>query len=626
MPPDVLKTLRLQDQPTSSQSISTDALSRESSTPKDDDPAAASSCSLCKLALKDAAERRQHVKSDWHGYNLKQKLRGLAPVDEATFDRLVGELDESISGSDSSSSNDEGDAGGGGGGVLSQLLKRQAKIADATNSTADEGTASPRRTNKAPVIWFTSPALPPKMLLGVYRALFTQDEVQQVDVVATLSKKQLKPQDARQMAKNAENDGLMASTEPHVFLCMIGGGHFAAMVVSLAPKLNKSAKGVSERQAIIVAHKTFHRYTTRRKQGGSQSANDASKGNAHSAGAGIRRANEAALEAEVRSLLLEWKAMIDKCQLLFIRATGATNRRTLFGPYEKQVLRSNDVRIRTFPFSTRRATQSELMRAFVELTRAKVSEIQDPPPEESKLSSSTSTPAPQKAAPPKPSAEEEAALLHTSQLQALVKRSKVPALLQYLSKNSLSPDYRFHPPSSSSNRHAPTPLHLAASNNVPVMVQALLCKANADPTVQSEDGKVPFELAGDRATRDAFRVARAEVGEGKWAWDKARCPPGLSKEEAKAREKAEHDEARSKESERRDAQLKRLAAESEAQANASMANSSLKSCMTLAKPETTAADRREEEMRGLTPEQRAKLERERRARAAEERIRRMAGR
>jgi hypothetical protein len=41
--------------------------------------------------------------------------------------------------------------------------------------------------------------------------------------------------------------------------------------------------------------------------------------------------------------------------------------------------------------------------------------------------------------------------------------------------------------------------------------------------------------------------------------------------------------------------------------------------------EKTGAEKREEEMRGMTPEMRMRLERERRARAAEERIRRMQG-
>jgi hypothetical protein len=41
--------------------------------------------------------------------------------------------------------------------------------------------------------------------------------------------------------------------------------------------------------------------------------------------------------------------------------------------------------------------------------------------------------------------------------------------------------------------------------------------------------------------------------------------------------------------------------------------------------EMTGAEKREVEGRGMTPEMRAKLERERRARAAEERMRRFAG-
>ncbi len=140
-------------------------------------------------------------------------------------------------------------------------------------------------------------------------------------------------------------------------MCMIGGGHFAAMIVSLAPKVSKHSAGADQRQANVIAHKTFHRYTTRRKQGGGQSANDAAKGAAHSAGSSLRRYNEAALEQEIRLLLTEWKDLIASCQLIFLRATGSSNRRILLGPYEGQVLRHNDPRNRTFPFNTRRATQ-----------------------------------------------------------------------------------------------------------------------------------------------------------------------------------------------------------------------------------------------------------------------------
>jgi hypothetical protein len=109
-----------------------------------------------------------------------------------------------------------------------------------------------------------------------------------------------------------------------------------------------------------------------------------------------------------------WKTMIDTAELIFVRATGSTNRRTLFGPYEGQVLRNNDPRNRGFPFSTRRATQKELMRAFVELTRVKQSTIDEAALAAMNAPQADTTPAPTpaKSKPPKPSKEEEEATLH----------------------------------------------------------------------------------------------------------------------------------------------------------------------------------------------------------------------
>ena len=517
------------------------------------------------------AEQRSHVRSDLHGYNLKQKIKGAKPVGEADFEKLIGDLDESISGSESSESEDEDDEGDGNKpkeSTLSALLKKQAKI---SNPEFDEFASRKNQQGpgKPPLLWFTSPTLPDNMSLGVYRAIFSNAEQEEEShIMDTLRKKQLSP---KQPPKVKANEGgvPLPGTDigPHYFLCMIGGGHFAAMVVALAPKTGKKHTGVDERSATVIAHKTFHRYTTRRKQGGSQSANDNAKGNAHSAGSSIRRYNEAALTNEVRELLLSWKSMIDTAELIFVRATGSTNRRTLFGPYEGQVLRNNDPRNRGFPFSTRRATQKELMRAFVELTRVKQSTI-----DEAALAalnapqteSTTPTPAPAKPKPPKPSKEEETATLHTSQIIPLIKRSKVPALLNYLKTNNIPPTFTFFP----ENHHTPTPLHLAASLNSAPIVLALLTKAGTDPTIMNDDARTPFTLAGDRATRDAFRVARSELGETAWDWEKAGVPTALSKAEADKRDAQDKSEkaAESKaESERRKAEAERLRKESEAE-------------------------------------------------------------
>ncbi|KIW76120.1 hypothetical protein Z517_10865 [Fonsecaea pedrosoi CBS 271.37] len=633
LPPELLLTLtqvgQVQDQsqpqtqPQNSlpESIPT---GRESS-PTEDGIAAPTSCALCRVSFDNVQDQRLHVKSDFHRYNLKLTIKQLPPVDEATFIKLIGDLDESLSGSDSEGSDEEDeDEAKGGDSTLTALLRRQARISHQQLTDATEDSKK-RSFGSAPLLWLTTPKLGNDIGLGVYRAILSTEEQDQAStsLVDILKKKQLKPIVAKHSGKSQGDSSQATGTDPHFFLCMIGGGHFAAMVISLVPELRKGPGGIEERHPVVKAHKTFHRYTTRRKQGGSQSSNDNAKGNAHSAGSSIRRYNEMALEADVRAVLSEWKGMIDSAELLFIRATGSTNRRTLFGPYDGQVLRSNDKRIRGFPFSTRRATQGELLRSFQELTRLKVGKLVEPIAEKNISEKAAAKESKPKTQALKLSKEEETAQFHTSQLQALIRRSKAPGVLLYLTKNELSPDFTFYPPAD--HHHAPTPLHLSASTNSPALVLALLTKAQADPTIKNGDGKTAYEIAGDTKTRDAFRIARHQLGEKAFDWSAAHVASPLSQEESDtkaAQEKAASDAA---EAQRRKAGLEHLRLEEEKR-NAKMIEKKAGAGKTLAAAvEKTGADKREEEVRGLTPEMRMRLERERRARAAEERIRRMQG-
>ncbi|KAG5208006.1 Ankyrin repeat and zinc finger domain-containing protein 1 [Trichophyton interdigitale] len=590
------------------------------------------SCALCQVAFQEVKEQREHVKSDHHRYNLKARLRGTATFNETEFNKAIGDLDESISGSDSESDDEEESGQQTPDTTLTALLKKQAKISSPVPFDDSSNSIRKGRGGKEPLLWFTSPLLDANTSLGVYRALFTNEEQAEPNyLVDSLRAKQKKPhviQRAKDTSETASNTSKATKDSPpeHIFLCMIGGGHFAAMVVALAPEVQKRS-GVEERQARVLAHKTFHRYTTRRKQGGGQAAHDAAGGAAHSAGATLRRYNEAALESEIRQLLKSWKDMIDDAQLLFIRAAGSTNRRILYGPYEGQVLKHTDPRIRVFPFSTRRATQAELMRAFTELTRVKVSHIDEAAlaAEEAKREAASKSPkSPAQTQPQKPkiSKEDEAATLHTSQIQALIRRSKVPALLSYISSNSIPQDFRFYPANSAQNYHASTPLHLAASSNSPAIVSALLTKVRVDPTQLNDDGKPPFDLAGNRITRDAFRVARHELGEEAWDWEAAHVPSAMSKQESDSREEAEKKAIQEAESKRRTEEVERLRKEE----TPSIGGKNRASRQTIASiQQKTGAEKREEETRGMTPEMRMKLERERRARAAEERIRKMQG-
>lgn len=563
------------------------------------------SCALCNQTFDSVQEQKGHVRSDFHHFNLKQKLRGKKAATEEEFEKLVENLDESLSGSDSDTDTDESEDES----ILAALLKKNAAITGTEDKTPFSKTRGP---GHSPLLWLSSPALPENYYFGVWRAIFTQADLEAPSLINVILSKQLEP---IVPVKPGIKDVRVPSTaykNPHVFLCMTGGGHFAAMVVSLAPHQN--ARGLTmDRQATVLAHKTFHKYTTRRKQGGSQSANDNAKGKAKSIGAQIRRANEQALAADIRSLLVDWKPLIDTSELLFVRATSVQNKRVLFGDGDDQVLTSKDPRLRGFPFSTKRATQHELMRAFIELTRLKIREIHPAEPEKASEPKSNL----QKQGKVKISERDENlenALLHTTQIQSMIKRSKLPPLLAYLRNNKLSPDFRFAPFDSHSSAHAPTPLHMAAAQSAAVIVTGLLCKAGADPTTLSSDAKTPFDLAGDRATRDAFRVARSELGESKWNWEAARVPTPISKEDADKRVIKEREEEKA----RQKAELERL--ERETQPSPKLGGNGKKQGLLM---NVTKGPSWEEQAKGMTPEMRRRLEREQRARAAEERLKRM---
>ncbi|RKF65031.1 Protein VMS1 [Erysiphe neolycopersici] len=641
LPQDLLNTLTLkQSSLCDGQDVSHELEISNKNVPSQSDySVGAQACSLCAVTFINVEEQRGHVRSDLHCYNVKQKIRGRNVVTEHEFEDLICDLSESISGSDISDIEEDWEENEPKTTTLSALMKRQATItSDFKKSGDQEWEKQHQVAGKSPLILFRSPILPENKYLSIYRALLTDTE-NKVDssILEVLKKKQLTTKYEVKNMHPTSNQlfSHQALNQPHFFLCMIGGGHFAGMVVSLLPKQNSSTSTSTLIKDInILAHKTFHRYTTRRKQGGAQSANDSAKGAAHSAGASLRRYNERALIEEVRLLLQEWKSMIDSSELLFIRATGSTNRRTLFGPYSDQVLRQKDPRIRGFPFSTRRPTQKELTRSFFELTQTKLVEINEPEIStdldaksrvetrnlSAKLDRQSSLVS------NKLTEEEETALLHTSQLQALIRRSRLPALLVYLKNNSLSPDFQFHPLDNPQNYQASTPLLLAAHMNSAPLITGLLLKGNADPGVRNQNGKTAYELAGDRASRQAFRIARFELGENRWDWKQAGIPSGISRDDAEEEMKKQKIEEETKRQLQRKLELEILKVEDSnpLKEKVPLGKAAMKGRMvTLGKVQKTAQEKREDEARGLTPEMRMKLDRERRARAAEERIKKM---
>lgn len=130
-----------------------------------------------------------------------------------------------------------------------------------------------------------------------------------------------------------------------ICIALNGGGYFAAAIFDNSIKQ-------------IVCSKTFRRYTTRRKQGGSQSLKDSEKiGKIHSAGAMIRRENEKKLREEILNLIFNsWKPHMAKCSLTFCNRDSFLTQEVF-----------KDMETRILPFTTYQADFEEICRCYNEL-------------------------------------------------------------------------------------------------------------------------------------------------------------------------------------------------------------------------------------------------------------------
>ena len=130
----------------------------------------------------------------------------------------------------------------------------------------------------------------------------------------------------------------------------------------------------------VIAHKSFHHYVTRRKQGGRQSTRDKSGRRPQSGGANIRRYNEEKHENEIRKLMLQWKMYWNDVDLIFVNFPGRNRDEFIQDGELKEgntfitnskgeiFFHKNDDRIRTIPFTTRRANFAHVREVFTDLT------------------------------------------------------------------------------------------------------------------------------------------------------------------------------------------------------------------------------------------------------------------
>jgi hypothetical protein len=334
----------------------------------------------------------------------------------------------------------------------------------------------------------------------------------------------------------------------------------------------------------------------------------------------LRRYGEQALQDEIRELLSEWEEDLEMCERIFIRAS--THGKKSFWGYDGAVLDKTDPRIRSFPFPTRRPTQQELLRCWHELTRVKVSHLtsealaaQDEAyiaslqPKKQAVAKPAPAPAPAPAPVPKLSPEEEARQDRAKRLDDMVRKGRVDALRTFATR---------YP-----SEVTPAALGVAAAAGQEDVIRFLLLDAKLDPTAALEGGKRAYDLAPSKNVRNVFRRIAFDHPT-LWDWQAAHVPSGLS-EEAEAEQGAKKAERRRGLREKmKERERARAEAEPEPEAPPPPPQSSFASLGVPSTGPQKLGGRPDAStgLAGLSPEMRAQIERERRARAAEARFKR----
>eukprot|EP00816_Leptocylindrus_hargravesii_P005033 CAMPEP_0196808832 /NCGR_PEP_ID=MMETSP1362-20130617/8828_1 /TAXON_ID=163516 /ORGANISM="Leptocylindrus danicus, Strain CCMP1856" /LENGTH=634 /DNA_ID=CAMNT_0042183319 /DNA_START=127 /DNA_END=2031 /DNA_ORIENTATION=+ len=330
-------------------------------------------------------------------------------------------------------------------------------------------------------------------------------------------------------------------------------------VVVLLLRSGRFAGGVFVNQK-CVEHRVCTRYTVRKGQGGSQSARDNAKGKAKSMGAQLRRAGETALREDVKQTLESWERWMQDAMIVFLSCPN-TMKKALHEDCSK-VLPKGDARLRRIPLSFKRPTYEAVCFVHKALTFATIRTMMDGEVQ-ALLAATSATQAKQDSIKAKKISTSNASTSHATNgedptllaaqnddvevtstpditpftpLHDAAAAANLNALMEAMERHEMSIDVR-------AGEKEMTPLHLASSSkgeDSAKCVKALLVAGHANPCVVDFHGRPPFYLAATDKIKEAFRTARAELGEDFCAWtENAKVGPALTKEMIQAKKEKE---------------------------------------------------------------------------------------
>lgn len=269
----------------------------------------------------------------------------------------------------------------------------------------------------------------------------------------------------------------------------------------------------------LTHHRVLTRYTTRRGQGGAQATIDGSGHAPKSMGSQLRRHGEQALSSDVRRIVgVEWRAALDACDFIVV-STARVLRPVLFHGTDNDPAPLDPASVQRLPFAVPRPTLDAVKQAHERLgtlvihpvTPERSTEGVGHEPVVAPTAAQREPAAPQEPVPEFPEVSSASQQL----LEAAARPDADP-------EADIPDDADFNARDFVGRR----PLHLAAAAGNARFVLTLLDRG-ADPTAFDERERVPYLLAADKKTREAFRIARAQLGEDAFDWVLASVPEPL---------------------------------------------------------------------------------------------------
>lgn len=507
-------------------------------------------CSTCRIVFDHRDEQLAHYKTEFHRNNLIRKMKGESPLSQEQFRSMSGSRNEGDLNEEPAPVSSESDD--------SEKEAQEEIEVDASDHQMESlkqvyydlnGQVSKSYNPKHGPMFHFTPSPLNGWTLSFSSALFTTDS-------PFADSRRWFDADG-QLWNRCYQQITNLRKRPMIAVFILRSGRFAGAIFDHSNGVTKT-----------IAHKVFRRYTVRAKAGGGQSSYDNKGGKARSMGAQLRRYGEKALEEDVQKLITLWQDYLENCGLILV-ATTKTMRPLLFEKSDDAsshvaMLKKEDSRVVSVPFAVDKPTLETAEGIYQKVVQAVIAPPSASPThdmymiaEEESLEAS-STVVPEQEQQIKKAEDVDAPEVKAAELpvcppsqeiiaacESLTDEEASQAVLQQASLLSaehgdLESDWSWEVVVNYPNNldDLSTPLHIASRRGLSDTVEALLTHG-ANPEREDVRGRTAYLLAATKETRNAFRKARAQLGDESWDWNKAGVPDALTDEKVKEQKQKE---------------------------------------------------------------------------------------